>query len=196
MSMSATSVEQVLTFLLEAGYRKLDMPLTAASVPFDFTAAFVGTERSSDLVVVLDTVDERQEFAMQRKIEGLSRAMDVAGSRRPLTAILVGPRPRMKTLDLIGRVCRVLFVGGSVGTGENSVRDALAILLPLKLPLPEETTTNPIEALSASVPADTEKGVFEALLAATEKSAGEVEHVLRDLLEEPFKQESGTVDNQ
>jgi hypothetical protein len=72
----------------------------------------------------------------------------------------------------------------------------LAILLPLKLPLPEETTTNPIEALTASVPADTEMGVFEALLAATEKSAGEVEHVLRDLLEEPFKQQSGTVDNQ
>jgi hypothetical protein len=35
----------------------------------------------------------------------------------------------------------------------------------------EETTANPIEALTAGLPADTEKGVLEALLAATEKSA-------------------------
>src|SRR5208283_941183 len=99
MSTAAISVEEVITFMTAAGYRKLGLPLTVASVPFDFAGALVGTERASDLVVVVDTVDEKEEFSVRRKIEGLSRALDVAGSKRPLTAILVGPKPRMKTLD-------------------------------------------------------------------------------------------------
>lgn len=196
MSMAAISVEEVVTFMTAAGYRKLGLPLTVASVPFEFAAAFVGTERASDLVVVLDTVDEKEEFVVRRKVEGLSRALDVAGSKRPLTTILVGPKPRMKTLDMIGRVCRVLLVGSPLEPRENWIRDALAVLLPLRLPLSEETTTDPIADLNARLPTDIEKTVLQGLISATGKGARGVEEVLRELLEEPFKHEGGTVDSQ
>jgi hypothetical protein len=195
MSAPAISVEQVVAFLTEVGYRQLNLPLTVASIPFDFSAALVGTERASDLIIVLDTVDEREEFAMKRKIEGFSRALDVAGSRRPLTAVLVGPRPRPKTLEAIGRVSRLLFVGSKPETDDLSLRDNLAILLPLRLPLPEEITVDPIDALTAAVPPNTDTTVLSAVISATAESAVGVQHTLRSLLEEPFKYEGETGNN-
>jgi hypothetical protein len=194
MSISTPLAEEVVSVLLRAGYRDLRLPLTVASIPFDFTAALVGTERSSDLLVVLDTVDEKEEFLLRRKVEGLSRALDVAGSKRPLTAILVGPSPRMGILDMLGRVCRVLLVSSPSEARANWINDALAVLLPLRLPLLEEPPTDPIADLNTRISAGIEKPVLDALIAATRRGAVSVEDVFRDLLEEPLNLEDATGD--
>src|SRR5258708_3296450 len=111
----ATPVERVVEILKGAGYRRLDLPLVVASIPFDFAAALVGTGQAPDLIVVIDPMQDTDSRTRQ-KIDSLGRAMDVAGSRRPLTAVLAGPRPADPTLTAIGRVCRVLPIGTPTGS--------------------------------------------------------------------------------
>jgi hypothetical protein len=137
----ATPVERVVAILKEAGYRELKLPLMVASVPFDFAAALVGTGKASDLIVVIDTVQD-SDARTRQMIDGLGRALDVAGSRQPVTAILAGPKPHDPILDAIGRVCRVLPVGTPTGADATRLlHDWLAVLLPLQLP-------NPIEVIA------------------------------------------------
>lgn len=194
MSLSSASADEVVTVLMGAGYRKISPPLTVASIPFDFTAALVGTERSSDLVVVLDTI-ESDDFEVRRKVEGLSRALDVAGSKRPLTAILVGPSPRTKTLDQLGRVCRVLLVSRHGEAGVNWINDALAVLLPLRLPSVEDPPADPMTDLDIRMSnADIEKPVLDALISATMRGAESVEATFRELLEAPLMVEDAKRD--
>jgi len=56
--------------------------------------------KEPDLIVVVDTAFETEERAKSR-IESIARALDVVASKRPLTAILAGPRPRTSVLDAI-----------------------------------------------------------------------------------------------
>ena len=53
-------------------------------------------------------------------------------SHRPLTTIVVGPRPVGKALEALAQVGRVLAVEEAANPAD--LRDQLAILLPLELP--------------------------------------------------------------
>lgn len=135
MTVSA-AVNRVVEVLLDANYRQLSTPLRIAGLDFDTAAAFVGARPSPDLIVVADTALE-DERHIQRMIEGIARAMDVVGSKRPLTAVLAGPRPGWATVDAMSRVCRVLPIGPSVqGNADESLHNWLAVLMPLALPEP------------------------------------------------------------
>jgi hypothetical protein len=103
-------VVRVTQILVTAGYRSCLMPFTVASIPFEFAALLVGSERSLDLVVVIDTLTE-SSTRIRQKIESLSRALDVVASRRPLTVVLVGPPPLTLILEALAKVSRVLVVG-------------------------------------------------------------------------------------
>jgi len=119
--------------LTQSGYRQLPKPLTVSNVPYDFAAALIGGERSLDLVIVVDLIlADKNEQRLVQKFQSLSRMLDLAGSRRSLTAVLVGGEVSPETSESIGRVCRVLSVG--VPPEEHSeqyLADWLAILLPL-----------------------------------------------------------------
>jgi hypothetical protein len=67
-------------------------------------------------------------------VEGVGRALDMVRSRRPLTIVLVGPRLETAALAALARYARVLPIGETADTG--SIRNWLAVLLPLKLPKP------------------------------------------------------------
>src|SRR5262245_57951755 len=124
-------VDRIAQVLTNASYRRLPPPLTIANVAFDLPAAFVGTGIVPDLVVVLDTIKE-EAARIRQKVEGISRALDVVRSRRPLTAILAGPRPTPHVLDALSKVCRVLPVGTVLtAEPEGALRDWLSVLLPL-----------------------------------------------------------------
>ena len=107
---ASTPVERVAEILAGAGYRRVATPLEIAGLKFELPAVFVGSSPSPDLILVADTAfdDERR---ILRKTEGIARAMDVMRSKRPLTAVLVGPRPSAATIDSMSRVCRVLPIG-------------------------------------------------------------------------------------
>src|SRR3546814_11630079 len=72
------------------------------------------------------------ERKVLQQVEGIARALDVMRSRRPLTTIVVGPRPVGKTLEALAQVGRILSVEEATDPAE--LRDQLAVLLPLELP--------------------------------------------------------------
>lgn len=127
--MSASQpVERVVALLSEAGYYRLPQPVAVADIPFEF-AAVLAASSSLDLVVVIDTVTDTDVLNIRRRVEGLSRALDLVDSRRPLTVVLIGPEPAPELKLALTRVARVLFAG--VPRNEHQLREAVAVLLPL-----------------------------------------------------------------
>jgi hypothetical protein len=123
-------VERVVALLREASYERLPQPVEIAGIPFEFSAV-VAASSSLDLVVVVDTVTDTDVASIRRRVEGLSRALDLVDSRRPLTVVLIGPEPVPELQLALTRVARVLVAG--VPSGERELREAIAVLLPLEL---------------------------------------------------------------
>lgn len=127
-----TTVERVLEILRQGGYRELPKPLMIGTMPFDFAHTLIAEERALDLIVVVDLAQESDDRRLVQKIHALARALDVMGSKRPMTTILASAQPGPTILQAIGRVCRVLPVGAPSGPkAEETLRDWLAVLLPL-----------------------------------------------------------------
>lgn len=132
--MSASQpVDRVIQRLGASGYTELEQPVKVGGIPFEF-AAILARRDSLDLVVVADTIVERDHDRVRRRVEGLARALDVVGSRRTLTTVLVGIRPDPTVTKDLARVARVLSVGTPTGErAEQALDDALAVLLPLSV---------------------------------------------------------------
>jgi hypothetical protein len=122
-------VERLVALLSEAGYERLPQQIEVAAIPFEFSAVLAGSS-SLDLVVVIDTVADTDAAEIRRRVDGLTRALDLVQSRRPLTVILVGPEPSQDLQLALSRVARVLVVGPY---GERETRQAIAVLLPLEI---------------------------------------------------------------
>ena len=143
-----TPVGHITRLLLDAGYRSVSSPLVIGGLKFDFPAALVGTETSPDLILIADTAFAQEE-RLVTKLEGVARALDVARSKRPLTVVIAGPRPSSANLETMSRVCRVLPTGTVLDKdAEGSLRNWLAVLLPLRLPEAHEPTADALEQFS------------------------------------------------
>lgn len=177
---ATTPAEQVLQLLTEAGYRLQQVPLRVGGIEFDFTAALLGGENSTDLVLVVDMgtgLDKR----VRQKVEGVARALDVMRSRRPITTVVVGSRPTTEDLSAMARVCRVLHVEHLLD--EADLRDRLAVLLPLKLPDPGDGAS----AAGDVVPHVSDE-MSVALVAASLQGEAAVIKLLHSFVAEPFEQ--------
>lgn len=142
-----TPVGRITTLLLEAGYRLVSAPLVVGGLKFDFPAALVGTETSPDLILIADTAFEQEE-RLVAKLESVARALDVARSKRPLTLVVAGPRPSAANLEAMSRVCRVLPTGTVLDKdADGSLRNWLAVLLPLRLPEAHTPIADTLEQL-------------------------------------------------
>jgi hypothetical protein len=113
-----------------AGYGRMPHPTEVAGIPFEFSAVVVATS-GLDLIVVIDTIAESDEADIRLRVEGLTRALDLVDSRRPLTVILVGPEPMPELQLALTRVARVLTAG--VSNEERALRRGIAVLLPLEV---------------------------------------------------------------
>lgn len=177
---SATPVEGVVALLSEAGYRPLSVPLSIAGLSFDLPAALVGESPSPDLILVADTAFDTEQKIL-RKVEGVARALDVTRSKRPLTTILVGPKPSAATLDAMTKVCRVLPVGVTEqGATTALLENWLAVLLPLKLPEPTSDTAESLGSI-VSRSADLDQNIV-GLVAFADQGADGVQQHLHELL--------------
>jgi hypothetical protein len=183
-------VTRVVDILINAGYRHRTTPVTVASVRFEFAALLLGSDRANDLIIVIDTLIDGEE-RIRQKVEGLSRALDLVTSRRPLTVVLVGPPPRPTIVEALARVSRVLTVG--TPTGDNADRflaDALAVLLPLSLPDASEAVVDPLGEVRRQLPTDIDQDAIVRLFAAAPSGTEAVQEALRELLEAPLDLDS------
>lgn len=130
-------VDRVVQRLAASGYTKLEQPVTVGGIRFEF-AAILARSDSLDIVVIADTISEPDHERIRRRVEAFGRALDVVGSRRTLTVVLVGIRPAPAVTKGLARVARVLATGTPTGErAEQALDDALAVLLPLAV-VPDE----------------------------------------------------------
>jgi hypothetical protein len=128
-----TSVQEVLTVMENAGFERLPKPLTVAGTEFDFDAAARGTGSSHDLVLVATGQVPRRRLL--RLVAGLARSLDAAASRRPMSLVIIGGVAASDRNEL-ERYVRVLPIA-SATPDVAEIEEAVAVLLPLKLPRPD-----------------------------------------------------------
>ena len=179
-----TSVSRVANILADAGYRRLTVPLKIANLEFDLSAAFVGTGPSPDLILIVNTAIENEQ-RIHTTVVGIARALDVMQSKRPLTAVVVGPRPRSNVLNAMSEVCRVLPIG-TVSRGDSDVesRNWLRVLMPLPVPESEISIVDPLKEIAAQIqglPAE-----VIGLLKSAKQGAGAVQKRVIEFISEPL----------
>lgn len=180
-------VQRVVAMLSEVGYEARTPPLLVGSIPFEF-ATMLTAERSLVLIVIIDTLEDQEDRILQ-KVDGLSRALDLVSSRRPLTAVLVGPTPHQATMEALARIARVLPVGTPVGeSADDSLRDSLAVLMPLAVPKvtdqAEQSWGEVSQRLRDTHPSDD----LTLLLDAAMEGSEAVRDALQVLLAEPLQE--------
>lgn len=176
-----TSVQEVLSVLENAGFERLPKPLTVAGTEFDFDAAARGTGNSHDLVLVATGQVPRRR--LQRLVAGLARSLDVAASRRPMSLVIIGGVAASDRNEL-ERYVRVLPTA-STAPDVAEIEEAVAVLLPLKLPNPDLVhggdPTN--EVMAALGPLKTTPDHI-ALIEAAADGSGAVREALRRYVNE------------
>ncbi len=181
----ADPVARALDLLRSAGYRELGKPLVVATIPFDIGTPMI-SNRSLNVLLVVDTLRPHDPESIRRQTDGLSRALDAIESRRSLTVIFVGPTPSVRVVHAISRVARVLAVGTPVGDrAERDLVDSLAVLLPLSVPHQEDEQVQPWHEILGAMAAQYADSEFEPIFEATRDDA--VEEALERLLAEPLK---------
>lgn len=181
--MSVTPIHAVAEILQEEGrFRRLAKPLHIAGVAIEIADAFVAGDRSLDLVLVADNIGDQARRRLISAVEGAARALDLVGSRRPLTLIVVGPRPAADDLRELVRYARVLPVGEN--PDDDTLRNWLAALLPLELPVVGEIRG---DIGSAELVSDRSDPLAQKLVRAAHDGKDEVSAVLFDAIEEPFQ---------
>ena len=185
----SSQVDQVVGLLLDAGYRRLDTPFKLAGLQFEVAAVLIGTGTASDLVLVEDTVISTVRD-IQVRIETIGRAMDSLESKRPITAVLIGPRPSAIELDAMTRVSRILPVGSSEATNQTAVlRNWLAVLMPLKLPPTGDGLADPMAEIRSHV--DSQDAVVSKLLESATFGTEAVKQRLSEILEQSLEVREG-----
>jgi hypothetical protein len=162
----------------------LPLRIKVAGVAFEFSGAMRGRDgRSLDLVFLVDTTTgdfgDRDGVRVRQRIEALSRALDVTGSRYVVTVILAGAA-LSEGVEALSETCRVLQVEGVAlddrgqprdKTASRQLDDRIRVLLPLTLP-PQIAETQDgsgpaLEQLVRALPAGTNRALVEAVIAAS-----------------------------
>jgi len=188
-----------------AGYNALSTPFKVASVDFEFTAALIGTAgRGLDLVLIIDTATgehgDRDAIKVRQRIEALSRALDITGSRYVLTVILAGAS-LPGDIDALSSTCRVLTIehasldGNGLPTSDTaaeSLDDHIRVLLPLDLRTEDAAEAgegNPVDELLSNLPGTLDKELVRAIAEASVRGADAVTLALGKRLEEVLSEE-------
>jgi len=201
-------VEAVQQRLRSAGYSDLSTPFKVAGVEFAFTGAMRGRNgRALDLVLLVDTTTggfgDRDGVRVRQRVEALSRALDVTGSRYVVTVILVGA-VLAEDMEALTETCRVLHVEGIAlddrgqPASEISGRqldDRIRVLLPLMLPVPLGETRDgsepAMEQLIHALPAGTDMALVDAVITASSNGEQAVTDAVAFMISGSFESEPG-----
>ena len=179
----AGGIDTVTRALQEEGFYPLSVPLRVAGLSFQFDGALIGTRDSHDLVLLGGLTVRSTELA--QLLASFCRMLDHLESRRPVTLVILGPTPDAATLTQLTTHARVIALGLSEPS-DHVVRDRLAILFPIDLPPPGETTINPMDevkqCLSGPITA-----AHVALIDAASQGQRQVCTALRDYVAIPFR---------
>lgn len=169
-----TPLDRVIGFLKTKGFRDAQQPFGIGSATFRFDAVLT-TDKTLNLVIIQDTKVGSIE-RLRRELLAFGRSLDVLGSRRTLTLVLLGQRIDADVAEGLSQICRLLMV--SATADGTQLRDSLAILLPLELPKTFELQGDWSSEMRKRLPTNTNR-VAAAYLAAAEQGEAGVRHELR-----------------
>lgn len=169
-----TPLDRVIGFLKAKGFRDAQQPFGIGSATFRFDAALTA-ERTLNLVILQDTTVGSID-RLRRELLAFGRSLDVLGSRRTLTLVLVGQRIDAEVAEGLSQVCRLLTV--SATADDIQLRDSLAVLLPLELPAAADLQGDWSSEVRKRLPASATRVAATYLNAAEQGEAG-VSHELR-----------------
>ncbi|WP_439401043.1 hypothetical protein ACNJYA_27795 [Bradyrhizobium sp. DASA03068] len=130
-----TITERVLEILtVEGRYRALPNPVKIGSQEFTFTQVLVASDKGNDLVIVIELTSITDNSSVIRSVLAFTRALDVLRSRRSVTTVLTSGQADKDLINAINKVCRVLPIGAPSYDEIDTIRDWLAVLLPLTSP--------------------------------------------------------------
>jgi hypothetical protein len=186
-----------------AGYSPLATPFRVAGVDFAFTRAMRGKDgRSLDLILLFDTTTgdfgDRDPGRVRQRVEALSRALDVTGSKYVVTAVLVGA-VLADGVEALAETCRVLQVdeialdehGQPVDElAERQLDDRVRVLLPLTIPEPAnvivDSSLSIMAQLVAALPSGTQQALIDALMESSERSEDAVTEAAAQVIAAEF----------
>lgn len=169
-----TPLDRVIGFLKTKGFRDAQQPFGIGSATFTFDAVLTA-DKSLNLVILQDTTVGSIE-RLRRELLAFGRSLDVLGSRRTLTLVLVGQRIDADVAEGLSQVCRLLTV--SATADDTQLRDGLAVLLPLELPKAANLQGDWSSEVRKRLPANTSR-VAAIYLSAAEQGEAGVRHELR-----------------
>src|SRR4051794_4709973 len=163
--------------------------------------------RALDLVLLVDTTTgnfgDREGGRVRRRVEALSRALDVTGSRYVVTVILAGA-VLADGIEALSETCRVLQVDGIAlnaegkpadETAERQLDDRIRVLLPLSLPAPPVEMRGgsgpAMEQLVRSLPSGTNKALVDAAIGASGAGEQAVMDAVAAIISGAFKSKPG-----
>ena len=182
------TVARVVLRLEDAGYESLGSQVHVGTIPYEFDAVLVGPPETLDLIIVVNTETE-STTRLRQKVDGLGRALDMARSRRAVTAILVGPALGSDLLSSIRKVCRYLLVAEDDAEASEALDDRLAILLPLELTTGDNETADPMQELYRRLPPLSESDERRAIIHAAPNGEAAVAAELKRYVERPLLEE-------
>ncbi len=192
--------------LHDAGYSDLPTPFKVAGVEFAFTGAMRGRDgRALDLVLLIDTTTgdygDRDGGRVRQRVEALSRALDVTGSRYVVTAVL-GGAVLAEGIEALSETCRVLQVEGvslddqgkpADETAKLQLDNRIRVLLPLTLPalaVEAENGSGPaMDQLVRALPVDTDSALVDALINASNEGEQAVTDAVALAINSAFQSE-------
>jgi len=179
-------IDEIVVRLTAAGYQALGRRVRIGSIAYEFAAVLLGPEGTLDLVIVVNSNSVDEVDRLHQRIEGVGRALDMAGSRRTVTSIVVGSTPDESVLSAIRRVGRYLLIQDQPESQPEWLEDRLAILLPLNLGIATEGVPEPVDELLRRLDLS-EDDERRALVSAVSKGSSEVEAQLKRFIEAPLK---------
>jgi hypothetical protein len=179
------SIADVSSILEEPRFKKIEMPFSLAGISFSFPGAFLGQPPSNDLILIIDT-DQEAESRLNRRVQGLTRALDLIGSRKPLTAVILGERSTGEFVESLSYLCRVLPLNKAP---TQEALNRLAILLPLELPQANGLVIEPLNELLLEL--EDFDGPLKALAQQAKNGSGFVREHLIHLINSKLIDEEG-----
>lgn len=197
--------------LRHANYTDVSTPFRIAGVDFSFTAAMRGSEgRALDLVLIFDTTTgdfgDKDAVRVRQRVEALSRALDVTGSRYVVTAVLAGAT-LATGIEALTEICRVLQVENVPLNAAGQPVDELAkaqlddqvrVLLPLTLPpaaIGADDGSGPaVEQLVRALANNADTAMVETLISASGEGEEAVTEAIGAAIDAAFKGEDDEED--
>lgn len=108
---------EAIALLIREGYEPIQAPFTVGRIEFQIDGLFAGPTDTLTLVLVLDGPTSKEEAGnLYWLTQRLVRALDAEGSRRSVTAVLVGGNPTDRVVTELQSIARVLLLDGSLPT--------------------------------------------------------------------------------